>query len=258
MSLTSLKIDTAPNGVIYLTLNRPEKKNAMNADMLGELRGFAQAIPETARAVVLKGAGDVFCAGGDLDWMRRQIEASRATRMAEARKLADALHALNEMPVPLIGQIHGCAFGGGVGLACICDSVIASDDTMFGLTETKLGLIPATIGPYVVARLGEGAARRIFMSSHRFGAEQALNLGIIANSVPAAKLDAAVMDEIKPYLSTAPGAVGRAKALVRSLGPVIDDAVIEDSIKRLADAWESDEAKAGLDAFLAKRPPPWA
>ena len=126
-----------------------------------------------------------------------------------------------------------------------------------GLTETRLGLIPATIGPYVIAHLGEGPARRVFMSARRFGAEEAVALGIVAKAVPSDALDAAVETEVTPYLSTAPGAVGRAKALARWLGPKIDDDVIQETIIRLADTWETDEARAGLDAFLEKRPAPW-
>lgn len=242
-------------GVAYLTLNRPEKRNALSGRMIAELTDFARSTK--ARAVVLAGSGAVFCAGGDLEWMKEQIEADRATRMAEARKLAEMLRALNEMPCPLIARIHGGAFGGGVGMACVADVAIAAEGTRFGLTETRLGLIPATIGPYVIARLGEGYARRVFMSSRIFDAEEAVALGLVARSVPEEALDKAVESEISPYLSVAPGAVGRAKALVRSLGPGIDDAVIDATIERLADAWETEEAREGIDAFLSKRPAAW-
>ncbi|CAN0601559.1 unnamed protein product [Ectocarpus sp. 12 AP-2014] len=190
--------------------------------------------------------------------MKAQIEADRETRRAEARKLAVALKTLNEMPVPLIGKIHGGAFGGGVGLACICDIVIAETGTKFGLTETKLGLTPATISPYVVARMGEGMARRVFMSSRVFDAAEAQTLGLVARIVEGDALDGAVAQEVSPYLSAAPEAIGQAKALARSLGLKIDDAVIDQTIEQLVQTWEGAEAKAGIEAFLNKTKPPWA
>ncbi|MEM7752908.1 MAG: crotonase/enoyl-CoA hydratase family protein [Pseudomonadota bacterium] len=251
----TLSVTTDERDVTTLTLNRPDKRNALSAGMIAELTSFATKAK--ARAVILSGAGDVFCAGGDLTWMKAQIEADRATRMAEARKLAEMLRALNEMPCPLIARIHGGAFGGGVGMACVADVAIAAQGTKFGLTETRLGLIPATIGPYVLARIGEGRARRVFMSSRLFDADEAVDLGVVAKAVPEADLDTAIEAEITPYLATAPDAVARAKALARALGPRISDAEIDDTIARLADAWETDEARLGIDAFLTKRPPPW-
>lgn len=251
----TLLVETTPSGITHVTLNRPEKRNALSAEMISELTDFARSAD--ARAVVLSGAGDVFCAGGDLNWMKAQIAADRATRMAEARKLADMLRALNEMPCPLIARIHGGAFGGGVGMACVADVAIAEEGTRFGLTETRLGLIPATIGPYVLARMGEGRARRVFMSSRLFGASEAMELGIVAKVVAPEDLDSAAQAEVTPYLSAAPGAVGRAKALARALGPRIDEAVIDETIERLADAWETEEARQGIDAFLNKIPAPW-
>lgn len=249
----TLAVKAAGDGVVTLTLNRPEKRNALSGAMIDELTAFAAEVAVAPpRAVVLEGAGKVFCAGGDLDWMRAQIGADRATRLAEARKLAAMLRALNEMPAPLIGRLHGGAFGGGVGLACICDVALAEDGTKFGLTETRLGLIPATIAPYVIARMGEGMARRVFMSARVFGAEEAARLGIVAGAVAAGDMDAAIAAELAPYGDTYPGAVGRAKALARSLGPRIDDAVIEESVTRLADAWESAEAAEGIAAFFGR------
>ncbi len=257
---TTISTDIDARGVVYLNLNRPEKKNALSALMISELTEFAGSIANetAARVVVLRGAGDVFCAGGDLDWMKAQINADRAGRMAEARKLAHMLQALNELPLPLIGVVHGGAFGGGVGMACVCDVVIAESGTKFGLTETRLGLIPATISPYVIAQMGEGKARRVFMSARIFSAAEAQALDLIADQMPAAQLEARIEAEIAPYLKVAPGAVGASKALARALGPKIDDAVIEETVKRLADTWEGHEAKAGIDAFLNKTAPPWA
>jgi methylglutaconyl-CoA hydratase len=252
-----LHITRDARGVTHVALNLPDKRNALSPQMIAALTDFARSTGPDTRAVVLSGRGKVFCAGGDLDWMKAQFKANRAMRMAEARKLAKMLQALNEIPVPLIGRIHGGAFGGGVGLACICDVAIADTTCKFGLTETRLGLIPATISPYVLARMGEGKARRVFMSSRIFDAEEARDLGLIARITSAEDLGKAVEAEIAPYLSTAPGAVGAAKALARHLGPRIDAEVIEDTVCRLADAWENPEAVAGIEAFLSKSPPPW-
>jgi len=246
----TLNVHRDDRDVQYVTLNRPEKRNALSSQMIADLTDMAHTLEAGTRAVVLSGEGAVFCAGGDLEWMNEQIKADRATRMAEARKLAMMLDALNKIPAPLIGRMHGGAFGGGVGLACVCDVAIASDDCKFGLTET--GLIPATISPYVLARMGEGNARRVFMSSRVFDATEAADLGICARAVLAKDLDAAIEAEVAPYLSTYPSAVVRAKDLARSLGPRIDDAVIDACITALADAWESESARDGIAAFLKK------
>jgi methylglutaconyl-CoA hydratase len=242
-----------------VALNAPDKRNALSAQMIADLTAMAADLGNDplVRVVVLSGVGRTFCAGGDLTWMQAQITADRKTPMAEATKLAHMLRDLNRMPKPLIGRIHGGVLGGGLGLAAVCDCAIAANSTSFGLTETRLGLIPATIGPYVIARMGGGAARQVFMSARLFDAADAQRLGLIARAVPDSDLDAAVEAEVQPYLSTAPGAVARAKALARSLGPRIDDAVIEVTIQALADAWETDEARIGIAAFLGKTAPPW-
>lgn len=259
MGSADLLVHRHNNGVIDLTLNRPEKRNALSSALIAELTVFARSIQPgiDARAVVLRSAGDVFCAGGDLNWMMEQIKADRATRMVEARKLADMLRALNEMPLPLIGCVHGDAFGGGLGMAAVCDTVIAVETARFAFTETRLGLIPATIGPYVLARMGEGAARQVFMSAQLFDAATAKELGLVSHIVTAEGLETAVSAAIKPYVSVAPSAVSAAKSLARALGPPITDAVIDDTIRRLADAWETDDAREGIAAFLDKRKPGW-
>lgn len=256
----TLRIETDARGVCRLTLNLPEKRNALAARMIGELTEAAATLgaDPAVRAVVLAGEGKVFCAGGDLAWMMAQVGADREGRMREAKKLALMLKALNEIPKPLVARVHGDAFGGGVGMMAVCDVAIAAEGTRFGFTEPRLGLIPATIGPYVLARMGEGPARRVFMSARLFGAEEAVRLGLAARAVPPDALDAAVEEEVAPYLSVAPGAVGASKALARFLGPRIDEAVIDETVRRLADVWETEEARAGIAAFLAKRPPPWA
>jgi methylglutaconyl-CoA hydratase len=259
MSYRTLTVVTDDRGVVTVTLNLPDKRNALSALMMDELTDVAQGIggQNATRAIVLAAAGQTFCAGGDLEWMMAQIKADRQTRMAEARRLAGMMGALNEMPTPLIGRVHGSALGGGIGLACVCDVVIAAEGAKFGLTETRLGLIPATIAPYVIARMGEGRARRVFMSARIFEAAEAQDLGIVSRTVSLAALDQAVEAEVEPYLSAAPGAVGAAKALARTLGPPINAAIIEATIHRLADVWESEEAIEGISAFLEKRLAKW-
>jgi methylglutaconyl-CoA hydratase len=259
MGYTTLELATDTRGIATLTLNRPEKHNALDAEMIAELRHAADALAKdiSVRVVVLTGAGKSFCAGGDLDWMRQQFDATRPQRMEQARELALMLRDLNTLPKPLIGRVQGSAFGGGVGMLSVCDAVVAVESAKFGLTETRLGLIPATIAPYVVARLGEGKARRVFMSARVFDAAEAKELGLLGRIASAEKLDAAMEAEIVPYLSTAPSAVARTKALARDLGPNIDDAVISATIDQLAAAWESPEAREGIAAFFDKRKPFW-
>jgi len=259
MSFETISIATDDRGVATLTLNRPEKHNSLSAQMIAELTEAAGVLGADpgVRVVVLTGAGDSFCAGGDLGWMREQLAADRAQRMVEARKLAMMLKAMNDLPKPLIGRVQGQAFGGGVGMMSVCDTVIAVDGSKFGLTEVRLGLIPATISPYVLARMGEAKARRVFMSARIFGAAEAKDLDLAAKVVAAEALDAAVEKEVRPYLSAAPSAVAASKALARSLGPAITDDIIDGTIRRLADTWETPEALEGISAFFEKRKPNW-
>ncbi|MEP3045694.1 MAG: crotonase/enoyl-CoA hydratase family protein [Roseibium sp.] len=259
MSFETLSLSTDDRGIATLTLNRADKHNSMSGRMIDELTAAAAQLgadPEI-RVIVLTGAGASFCAGGDLGWMREQFHADRQTRMAEARKLAMMLKALNELPKPVIGRIQGQAFGGGVGMMSVCDTVVAVDSAKFGLTEVRLGLIAATISPYVLARMGEGKARQVFMSAQIFSAHEAKDLNLVAKVVAAEDLDAAIEKEVRPYLGAAPAAVAASKALARSLGPTITDDVIDDTIRRLADTWETPEAQEGISAFFEKRKPNW-
>jgi methylglutaconyl-CoA hydratase len=255
----TITLETDARGVCTLTLNRPDKHNAMSGQMLQELTLAAGrlAADDTVRVVVLTGAGKSFCAGGDLNWMRAQMDADAETRGREARVLAEMLMALNTLPKPVIGAIQGNAFGGGVGMASVCDVAIGADHLRMGLTETKLGLIPATIGPYVIARMGEARARRVFMSARLFDAAEAVELGLLARAVPADLLAEAVEAEVAPYLNCAPGAVAAAKKLARDLGPRLDDAVIDHTIAALVERWEGAEAQEGISAFFDKRKPGW-
>ena len=256
----TIRIERDARGVATLWLARSEKHNAMSAQMIAELHAAAEELgtDDAVRVVVLAAEGKSFCAGGDLGWMREQFEADPVVRSTEAAKLAHMLQALNTMPKPLIGRVHGNAFGGGVGLASVCDVAIGVDSILMGLTETRLGLIPATIGPYVCARMGEAKARRVFMSGRRFGAREAVELDLLARAVPVESLDEAVEAEVAPYLDCAPGAVARAKALLRHMGPQIDETLIDHTVAELARCWDGDEAPEGIGAFFDKRKPNWA
>lgn len=252
-------MSTDERGVATLLLDRAEKHNAMSAQMIEELTDAAEKLgaDDNVRVVILTGDGKSFCAGGDLRWMQDQMAADPVTRGVEAKKLAMMLNSLNVMPKPLIARVQGQAFGGGVGMASVSDISIGVKGAKFGLTETRLGLIPATIGPYVLARLGEAMARRVFMSARIFDADEAVTLGLLAKAVDADDLDAAVEAEVVPYLNCAPGAVAEAKALARRLGPPITEAIIDETIAGLVSRWESAEAVEGIAAFFAKEKPSW-
>lgn len=259
MTFETLRISTDLRGVATLQLARPEKHNAMSGAMIEELLRAAKLLDadDAVRVVVLSGEGESFCAGGDLGWMQSQAAAERSDRIAEARKLAHALRALNELSKPLIGHINGQAFGGGLGLISVCDTAIAVDTAKFGFTEVRLGLIPATISPYVLARMGEGRARRVFMSAKIFNAVEAKELGLVGKVTSSAELDEAVEEEVRPYLNASPRAVSASKALLRRLVPPINDDTIDQTIAHLADTWETPDAAEGLAAFFGRRKPRW-
>ena len=248
------------DGVATLSLARADKRNAMSRRMIDELTEAVGLLgaDEAVRVVVLAAEGDTFCAGGDLRWMREQMAADAATRAEGARALAGMLGAVDAMPKPVIGRVQGSAYGGGLGLIAVCDVAVASEDARFALTETRLGLIPATIGPYVVARMGGAAARRVFMSGRSFTCREAVRLGLVATAVLPAELDRAVEANVEPYLHAAPGAVAQAKALVRRLGGAPTPQDVEASVAALVERWESQEARDGIAAFFDRRPPPWA
>lgn len=255
----TLSIETDARGVATLWLDRGEKHNAMSGTMIEELAEAARALDadETVRVVILAAKGKSFCAGGDLRWMQDQMAASAEERRAGARKLAMALYALNTLSKPLIARVQGNAFGGGIGMMSVADVAIGAEGAKFGLTEVRLGLIPATISPYVLARMGETNARKVFMSARIFGAQEAEKLDLLARVVPEEALDEAVEAEVVPYLSAAPGAVAESKRLARSLGPAITPEIVDETIERLVQTWEGDEAREGIAAFFEKRKAPW-
>ncbi len=260
MGYETITLETDARGVARLTLNRPDSHNALSAEMITELKEAVQALAQAqeVRVVVLTGAGASFCAGGDLGWMRAQMAADTRTRAAQARALAEMLAALNALPKPVIGRIQGPAYGGGIGMIAVCDLAIGVLGAKFQLSETRLGLIPATIGPHVVARIGVARARRFFLSGRAFDAREAVELGLLVQAVAPEDLDAAIEAEIAPFLAAAPGAIAAAKALLMRLGGAPDPQTVADSVAALVERWESDEAKEGISAFFERRKHTWA
>lgn len=256
----TISISLDGRGVATLELAREDKHNALSAQMMDELTDAAERLgaDPDVRVVIITGRGASFCAGGDLGWMRDQMAGGEDAQRGAAYKLSGMLRAINTIPKPVIARVQGNAFGGGVGIISVCDVAVCVETAKFGLTETKLGLVPATIGPYVVAKLGASMARRVFMSSRVFGATEAERLGLIARIGAADDLDALVEAEVVPYLSCAPGAVATAKRHLLALAPAIDDEVIAMSAEVLVGRWQDGEAAEGIAAFFEKRKPRWA
>ncbi len=260
MQFSTLDLRVDPQGIAYLTINRPEMHNAMNADVIDELTTATDQFyaDENIRAVVLTGAGDKsFCAGGDLNWMQQTLQLSRAERMLESAKLATLFARLDRLPKPLIGRINGQAFGGGVGLISVCDIAIGVDNALFGLTEVRLGLLPANIAPYVVARIGRNNARRVLLNCHFFKGPEAVQLGLLHKSVSAAELDNAVEAEIKKLMHCSPVGVAATKRLINYVDTHGLEENMQYTAQALADAWETADAKQGIACFLEKTKPSW-
>jgi methylglutaconyl-CoA hydratase len=245
--------------VEHVVLNRPDVRNAFNPVLVRSLREWAAAIDTSngVRAVVLSGAGRVFCAGGDLASMAAAVDAARGDNLADAAAMAAMFETLDHLPVPLIGRVHGTALGGGVGLAAVCDIVVAADDAVFGFTEVKLGIVPSVISPYVLAKIGRSAARELFLTGSRFTAARAREIGLVHAVVPADALDAAVSRYVGEILSAGPDAVRGAKALIRDVFGRAPAEVASLTAETLAARRVSAEGQEGMRAFLEKRPPRW-
>ena len=256
----TIEVAVDQRGVAAVTLSRPERRNAISGEMISELATAADEVASdpSIRTVVLSAAGDVFCAGADLGWLRSQIDAPPEVLHEQAARLARMLHAWNAVPKPVVARVQGSAYGGGLGLMAVADIVCADESALFGLSETRLGLIPATISPYLLARLGEAGARRMFLSGRPVGGREAVDLGLVSRSVPAAELDAAVKEEVQACLACAPGAVADAKEMLRRIAGEIPEQLIDDTAWWLARRWQDPEAREGLAAFLERRRPDWA
>jgi methylglutaconyl-CoA hydratase len=255
------RVEIDKRGVARLTLARPEVHNAFNDALIAELTRSLEelALNAEVRAVVLAADGKSFSAGADLNWMKAMAGYDEARNLADARTLSRLLWTLDRLPKPTIGRVQGAALGGGVGLVACCDIVVASRQASFALSEVKLGLIPATIGPYVVAAIGERACRRYFLTAERIYAEEALRLGLVHRVVEADELDRAVEELLAALLANGPKAVAAAKALVFAVGRrPVDAAVMEESARRIAAIRASPEGREGIAAFLEKRKPGWS
>ena len=259
-SSPGLDIETREQ-VAVIWMNRPERHNAFDEALIAGLTQSVAALEAdpAVRVIVLAGRGASFSAGGDLNWMRRQAEASEADNREDARRLARMLRGLYRCSKPTVARVHGAALGGGMGLVAACDIAIAGEAARFGTTEVRVGLIPATIGPYVQAAIGTRAARRWFQTGERFGAAEALRLGLVHEVVENEALDARLDALLGELLAAGPQAQAEAKALIRSLDGrgVDDDDVLEDTAQAIARLRASDEGREGIAAFLGKRRPRW-
>lgn len=247
--------------IVRLRLHRPELHNAFDADLIGTLTAALVAIGEdrTVRVVVLEGAGTSFSAGADLNWMRGMTTATEGENYVDALALAKLMRTLDELPHPTIARVQGAAFGGGVGLIACCDIAIGVPEAKFGLTESKLGLLPAVISPYVIAAIGPRQARRWFASAELFDATEAHRIGLLHALVPADELDAAVNRQIDLLLKAGPSAAGTAKQLIRRVAAETDGYRLDcDNADLIARLRVSAEGQEGLAAFLDKRKPGWA
>ena len=260
MSEPVVLVSTDASGVATLTLNRPAVHNAFDDALIAELTASLRRVAaDTAvRVVVLTGSGQSFSAGGDLNWMRRMAQYSDAENRADAMALAGLLRTLDELAKPTVARVNGAAFAGGLGLVSCCDIAVAAEEAVFSLSEARLGLVPATIGPYVVAAIGPRAARRYFLTAERFSAGEARRIGLVHEVVPRTALDAAVDKIVAALLEAAPGAQARAKRLIAEVeSRPLSDTTMALTAQVIADARASTEGREGLAAFFEKRKPSW-
>jgi methylglutaconyl-CoA hydratase len=251
-------ITTGP--VTTVTLNRPDVRNAFNEELIQDLTEWARSVPSdgAVRAVILQGAGSVFCAGADVQWMSKMVSYTQEQNLEDARRAAAMFHAIDSVPVPVIGRVQGAALGGGAGLTAVCDVVVSTEDAVFGFTEVVLGILPAMISPYVVSKIGLAAARELCLSGARFSAARAREIGLVTDVVAADRLDLTVDRHVQQFRKAAPSAIAATKKLLRDVAgrrPADVMALTADAIARQR---VSPEGQEGLRAFLDKRPASWA
>jgi methylglutaconyl-CoA hydratase len=251
---------TIAHRVAVLWLSRPKVRNAFNETMIAELAAAFEKLghDDAVSAIVLAAQGPAFCAGADLDWMRRMSGYTRDENLADARKLAAMLRTIHACPKPVIARVHGDAYAGGMGLAAACDIAVAATTANFCLSEVKLGLIPATIAPYVIRAMGENRARRYFITAEKFDAAEAYRIGFVHDLVAPEAIDARINEILGALMQASGAAVADAKRLVREVsGRTIDDALMEDTAQRIADARASADGREGVAAFIGKTKPRW-
>jgi methylglutaconyl-CoA hydratase len=260
MSEPNILIEIDGRGVARLNLNRPAVHNAFDDVLIADLTAALERLEgdSAVRVLVLTGSGESFSAGGDLNWMRRMAGYSEAENLADAQALAELLRRLNEFTKPTLARVNGAAFAGGLGLVCCCDVAVAAAEAVFSVSEVRLGLVPATISPYVVAAIGQRASRRYFLSGERFSAEEARRIGLVHELAPRAGLDAAVDGIIAALLAGGSNAEARSKRLIAEVQDrAVSESVMALTARAIAEARASAEAREGLAAFFAKRKPSW-
>lgn len=255
MSYKTLLVESA-DAVVTVTLNRPDVHNAFNDELIAEAIEVFSNVPADARVIVLRGSGQTFCAGADLNWMSRMVSYTREQNVHDSSLLAKMYAVINECPLPVVGRITGAAIGGGVGLVAVCDIAVASPQTKFGLSEVKLGILPAVISPYVIAKIGASHARALFLTGERFDSERALRIGLVHRVDE--NIDAAVADVVGQLKTSGPEAVRACKKLIAHVAShdLID--AIPYTIDAIATRRVSAEGQQGMKAFLEKKKAPWA
>ena len=259
MTFTTLTI-SREGKTATVTLNRPEVRNAFNETTIAELTQAFRELGDDAdlRAIVLAANGSAFCAGADLNWMKKMAGYTHAENHADALQLAEMLRTIYLCPKPVVAKVQGDCYAGGMGLVAACDIIVAADGVNFCLSEVKLGLIPATISPYVIKAMGENASRRYFLTAERFGAREALRIGFAHDVVAADALDFKVGEIVKALVNNSPNAVREAKVLVREVaGQTVNDALLADTAERIAQIRASEQGREGVASFLEKRKPSW-
>jgi methylglutaconyl-CoA hydratase len=246
--------------VTRVWLNHPDVRNAFDGLMVTELRQvlFDLGAIESVRVIVLGGRGPAFCAGADLDWMRARAAFNRDENLREAQALADMFFTIYQSPKPVVARVHGAAMGGGAGLVAASDIAVAALGTQFGFPEVRLGLIPAVVSPYVLGKIGESAARELFLTGEKFEAVRALEIGLVNAAVPESDLDATIERRVKELILSGPRAISEAKALIREVAYRRPEDIQRYTVERVADLRVSSEGQEGMRAFVEKRKPDWA
>jgi methylglutaconyl-CoA hydratase len=253
----TVTLSTDSRGIARITIARPERKNAFDAALIAELAATVGQVDPAARVVVLQSEGDAFCAGADVEWMRGMADYSLDDNMADSKALAAMFRALYNLEMPLLARVQGAAIGGGAGLVAVADIAVASTDASFAFTETRLGILPAVVSPYVVRKIGAARATALFVTGSRIDAKRAYEIGLVERLVEPSDLDAAVGRVLDAIISGGPKAVNAAKRLVREVEGRRIDEIADLTVKRIAEIRVSHEGQEGLRAFLERRDPHW-
>ncbi|MBW3589734.1 MAG: enoyl-CoA hydratase/isomerase family protein [Actinobacteria bacterium] len=252
-----VKFEVDDRGVATLSLNRPEVRNAFNAELIAGITDAVSSLPDDARVLVLRGEGKAFCAGADLEWMRSMAKYSSEDNIADSSQLEKMLSAIDSSPVPVVGRIHGAAIAGATGLVACCDYAVAEESTIFAFTETRLGLAPAVISPFVLRKVGYSFARAMFLTAERFDAKRAYEVGLVHRVVGEKELDDSIADVVESLLQAGPQALREARSLIDLVLGRDPKEVAELTVRTIARIRVSEEGQEGVGAFLEKRTPRW-